>query len=102
MEGGGLHGNCRPAQDPCKELASGLSKGLLETQPKQEQETQLPELLCPAPALLLSLWRARDNPYPSYCLSALLLNWTEPPSQGEPCHLSGPQFLHSPVGGYNP
>lgn len=67
-------------------ISQGLSKGFLETQPKQEQETQRPEFPCPAP-------------YPSlYCLSALPLNWMEPPSQGEPCHLSGPQFLHSPIG----
>lgn len=42
MVGGGLHGNSGPAQDPCKELATGLSKGVLETQPKQEQEGQQP------------------------------------------------------------
>lgn len=39
MVGGGLHGNCRPTQDSCKELATGFSKGVLETEPKQESET---------------------------------------------------------------
>lgn len=58
MVGGDLHGNCRPAQDPCKELATGLSKGVLETQPKQERGAQRPGLLGPALALLLSLGRA--------------------------------------------
>lgn len=38
MVGGGLHGNGGPAQDPCKELATGLSKGVLETQPKQNRK----------------------------------------------------------------
>lgn len=52
MVGGDHHGNCRPAQDPCKELATGVSKGALETQPKQEWAT-----VGPALALPLSLWR---------------------------------------------
>lgn len=42
MVGGDIHGNGGPAQDPCKELAIGLSKGVLETQPKQEQEVEQP------------------------------------------------------------
>lgn len=58
MVGGDLHGDCRPAQDACKELATGLNKGVLETQPKQERGAQWPGPLGPALALLLSLWKA--------------------------------------------
>lgn len=61
MVGGGLHRNRGPAQDPCKELATGLSKGVLETQPKQEQEAQHPGLLGPASALPWFLRRLATN-----------------------------------------
>lgn len=61
MVGGGLHRNRGPAQDPCKELATGLSKGVLETQPKQEQEVQHPGLLGPASALPWFLRRLATN-----------------------------------------
>lgn len=38
MVGGGLHGNCRPAQDAGKELATGVTEGVLETQRKQGED----------------------------------------------------------------